>query len=90
MCLSLTIGSVFFSQLELLNQLGKWSQLLFLDQLKLIDKKYKVLKACVQVILKPQRQNDLKVSVVNMCIDSEKALEYSLDHRHKVFGEGDT
>ena len=49
-----SFNSILLSQLKLLNQLGQWRQLLLLHQLKLINKKDKMLETGIQVILKPK------------------------------------
>ena len=45
-------------------------------------------EAGVKVVLQAQRQYDLEVGMVDMCVDSEQSLEDGLDHRKKGFREG--
>lgn len=82
-------SSVLLPQLELLYQFRKRRQLLLLHQLELINKENKVLEAGVQVVLQTQRQNHLEVRMVYVRVYTEETLEDGLDHRHKIFGEGD-
>lgn len=77
--------SPFFSEFELLNQLWKRRQFLFLDQTKLVDKENEVLEAGVQVILQTQSQNHLKVRMVDMGVYSEQPLENCSHHLHEIF-----
>ena len=50
---TLRVNQLFiFPLLELLNQLGQWSQFTRVNQIKLVDEIYEMLEACIQVRLR--------------------------------------
>jgi len=49
-----------------------------------------MLKTSIEMVLKPQSHNNLKMSMVNMSINSKKSLKNCLNHRHKVFWKRNT
>lgn len=75
---------------ELLDQLGKRSQLFVIDELEFIDKIDKMLETCVQVIFGPKTHHVLEMTVVNMGINTEQSFEDHFDDWREVLWEWDT
>ena len=59
-------------------------KLLWLHQLELVDVINEVLKTGVQVCFGRQKHYVLEVSMVNVCIHTEQALEDHLDYVYEV------
>ena len=66
------------------------SELAFLNQVELVDKVDKVLERCVEMRLFLQRDDVIKVGVVDVCVDTKQALEDRLGDGDEVAGKCNT
>ena len=72
------------SLLELLDQLCEWRELLWVDQLKLVDEEDEVLEASVEMVFRAERHDLVKMSVVDVRVHAEQSLEYHLNDLQEV------
>ena len=71
-----------------MNQGLEGSELLFVDEVELVDKVDEVLEGGVEVGLLAQADDGLEVTVVDVGVDPEEPLEDRFDYLHKGAGEG--
>lgn len=82
-----TIFDSFLALVELFDKSFQWLELVLLDQLELLRKKEKVLKARVEVRLLTERLDHRHVRVVNVGIDAEEPLKNVANDLGKVLRE---
>ena len=91
--LKLSVPVVFtflLSFLKLLYKLGQWSQFFWVNKLELVNEIDEVLEAGVKMCLSWQKHDMLEMSMVDVSIDSEQALEDNFYDVHEILWEWNT
>ena len=73
-----------------MDQFGKGREFFGIYEVELVDEVDEMLEARVEVSLRREKHDVLKVRVVDVCIHSEETLENDCDDVEEIFREGDT